>query len=102
MPAEKRLGLHDSQGGSPVEPPPKPDQNETGHVRRTPGFAMAFLVEGELLTQEEILRGKDSRRAHTEPEEAHHITQECQQRASDMQHMVEQARASCHDQGVLL
>ena len=29
-------------------------------------------------------------------------TQECQQRASDMQHMVEQARASCHGQGVLL
>ena len=73
-----------------------------GRVRRTPGFAVAFLVEGELLTQEEVFRGESSRRAHTEPEEAHSITQECQQRASELQHMVEQARASCHCQGVPL
>ena len=72
-----------------------------GSIRSTARFDMALLIEGKLLTQKEVCRCQHSRWTQVEPQAMDDIDQQCQQRASEMQHMVEQARALCHGQGVL-
>jgi diguanylate cyclase (GGDEF)-like protein/PAS domain S-box-containing protein len=61
MPPSKGGRLDNDQGWPPVEPPPQPDEGETGRVRRTPWLNVTFLVECELLTQEEVFCCKGRR-----------------------------------------
>jgi hypothetical protein len=58
MPAEKRCGLDHSQRLAPVEPASQPDEGDTGSIRGTARFEVAFLVERQLFTQKEIPRRK--------------------------------------------
>jgi hypothetical protein len=98
MPPGKRCGVHDGQCLPPVEPPPKPDEGQTGRVRRTPGFDIAFLVAAKLFAQKEVFCRESRRWAQAEPQEARGITQECPQETSKLPEVAEQARRSRHRQ----
>ena len=63
---------------------------------------MAFLIEGQLFAQKEVFRCQHRSWAQTEVKETDGIAQRCQQRASEIQHMMEQVRMSCHWQDVPL
>ena len=66
MPMEKGLGLDDSEDLAPIEPVTELDQRQAGRLGGTSWRLLAFLVEGELLTEKEILRRQ--RRAGTQAE----------------------------------
>jgi len=59
MPAEKGLRLDESEGLSPVEPAPEPDQGDPRRVGGTSGFDVALLIQGKLFAQEEVFRRED-------------------------------------------
>jgi hypothetical protein len=61
MPAEKRLGLHDSQSWPPVEPAPEPDEGETRGIGGMSGFDVALLIQRQLFPQKEIFCRKSHR-----------------------------------------
>src|SRR5262245_24746323 len=44
---------------SPVEPVREPDQGDPSRVGGTSGFDVAFLLQGQLCVQEEVLRCED-------------------------------------------
>ena len=54
MPAEKGLRLHNGQGFAPVKPAREPHQGETGSIRSTAWFDVAFLRQRQLFTQEQV------------------------------------------------
>jgi len=58
MPMEKGLGLNNSEDLAPIEPVTEPDQRKAGRLGGTSWRLLAFLVEGELLTEKEILRSQ--------------------------------------------
>jgi hypothetical protein len=96
MPAEKRYGLHDSQGVPPVEPPPKPDQDKTGRVRRTPWLDVVLLIQRELLAEKQILRCQLRRRVQPESEEAPGVDDKRQQCGRNRPGMTEEAWNPSH------
>jgi hypothetical protein len=102
MPADKDVWLHHGQRLTPVEPTAQPDQSEAGGVGSTPRCDLALLIAGKLFTQKEVFCCQPRRWTQTEPKEMDDIDQQHQQRISEMPHMVKQARASCHSQGVPL
>jgi hypothetical protein len=79
MPMEKGLGLNDSEDLAPIEPVTEPDQRKAGRCGSTSWRLLAFLVEGELLTEKEILCSQ--RRAGTQAEikETQAVVEEGQQ-----------------------
>ena len=102
MPAEKRRRLHNRQRLTPVEPAPKPEQGEAGGIRGAPWRDLAFLIEGELFAQKEILCGERHGGMQTETEEVYRIDQKSQQHACQLYQVMEQAWDSQHTQGTLL
>src|SRR5262249_8590307 len=87
---------------APVEPARQPEKGEAGHLGSTLGLDLAFLIQGQLLTQKEILRRECRRAAQTEAQKLQAITQECPKRAEDMKENAEPARTLCHSQHVPL
>ena len=77
-------------------------RDETGSIGGTSRCDVALLVEGKLFPQKEVFRCQHRSWTQTEAQETDDIDQQRQQRASEMQPMMEQARISCHCQGVPL
>jgi hypothetical protein len=102
MPAGKRGGLHNGQGLAPIKPATEPDEGETGGVGRTSWLDVTFLIQRELFTEKEVFGGQGSGWTEAEPQEAHPITQECQEDTGELYKVTEQARRSRHRQGILL
>ena len=76
---EKGLGLDDSENLAPIEPVPEPDQHKAGRFGGTSWRLLAFLVEGKLLTEKEILRSQRGAGTQAEPKETQAIVEEGQQ-----------------------
>jgi len=76
---EKGLGLDDSEDLTPIEPATEPDQRKAGRVGRTSWRLLAFLVEGELLTEKEILRRQRRAGTQAETKETQAVVEEGQQ-----------------------
>ena len=55
VPADEGSGRHDGQCVSPVEPATEPQQGQARWIGGPSGRDFAFLAEGELFAQEEIL-----------------------------------------------
>jgi hypothetical protein len=102
MPAEKRCGLDHSQRLAPVEPASQPDEGETGSIRGTARFDVAFLVESQLFTQKEIPRRKRGAWAQAKAQEPQRITEEPQQRICERYEVVGLTRELDHHQGLPL
>jgi hypothetical protein len=56
MPFDEGFRFDDHKRASPVEQPAETDHEETERRGRTLGSDLAFLKEGELLSEEKILR----------------------------------------------
>jgi hypothetical protein len=67
---DEGFGLYEGQGRSPIKPPAKPDQGDSCGIRRTPRLDMAFLIQRQLLAQEEILCRESRAGVQAEPEVA--------------------------------
>jgi hypothetical protein len=63
---------------------------------------MALLVVRKLFTQKEVFCCHGSGWAQTELQEAHNITQECQQYTGELHEVTEQVQRSRHREGILL
>ena len=102
MPADQRRRLNNGQRSPPVEPAGEPTQGHSGRVGGSPRFDVALLIQGELLAQKEVLRGKGGTWAQAQAEEAHHITEECEERACKPNEEAERVYESPHSQGIPL
>jgi hypothetical protein len=60
---------------------------------------VALLIQGQLLTQKEVLRGEGGTGAQAQEQETHRIHEEYQQRACEPDEEAEQAWESSHSQG---
>ncbi len=89
MPADEGGGLHHGQGVAPVKLAREPDQGTAGSLDGTARFNVVLLVEGQLLTQQEVFCCEYRRWTQTEAQETDDIDQQRQQRASETQYMVE-------------
>ena len=58
MPADDGLGLDDYEGSHPAAPCPRQQDPERSVDVRQPRSRIALLVEGELLTEREVLDGE--------------------------------------------
>ena len=58
MPTDEGLGRHEGQGVSPIEASAEPHERQAGWIVESARPDLAFLIEGELFAQEEILGGK--------------------------------------------
>ena len=58
MPTDEGFGRHDGQGVSRVEASAEPHEGQAGGIVESARPDFAFLIEGELFAQEEILGGK--------------------------------------------
>ena len=56
MPAEEGLGFDDGQCCAPIEEPGQSDHSQAGRWGSPSWFRFAFLKQGQLPAQEEILR----------------------------------------------
>src|SRR5215510_4704337 len=63
-------------------------------------FDVALMIEGQLLTQKEVLRGEGWAGAQAQEQEAPRINEEYHQRARKPDDEAEQARESSHSQGI--
>jgi hypothetical protein len=59
---------------------------------------LALLIQGQLLAQKAILRGKGRGWTQAQEQEAQGIKEKHQQHARERYEVAEQARASCHSQ----
>ena len=62
---------------------------KTGSIGGTSRFDVALLIQGQLFAQKEVFRCQHWSWAQTEAQETDDIDQQRQQRASEMQHMME-------------
>jgi hypothetical protein len=81
---------------APVEPASQPDEGETGSIRGTARFEVAFLVERQLFTQKEIPRRKHGAWAQAKAQEPQCITEEPQQRTCARSEVAELVCESDH------
>src|SRR5215813_14245095 len=79
MPLEKGLRLDDSEDLAPIEPVTEPDQHKAGRRGGTSWRLLAFLVEGELLTEKEILRSQRRAGTQAETQETQAVVEESHQ-----------------------
>ncbi len=56
MPTDQRRRLHDDDGLAPVEPASEPDQGHSSRLRGATWLDLAFLIQGQLFAQKEVLR----------------------------------------------
>jgi hypothetical protein len=63
------------------------------------GLTWRSWIQGQLLTQKEVLRGEGGTGAQAQEQEAHRIHEEYQQRVCEPDEEAEQAWASSHSQG---
>ena len=63
MPAGQGRRLNNGQRPPPVEPAGEPDQSHPGGIGGSSWFDVALLIQGQLLTQKEVLRGEGGTRA---------------------------------------
>ena len=99
MPADQGRRLNNGQRPPPVEPAAEPDQGHLGGVGGSSWFDVALLIQGQLLTQKEVLRGEGGTGAQAQEQETHRIHEEYQQRACEPDEEAEQAWESSHSQG---
>ena len=102
MPADQRRWLHDDDGLTPVEPAGEPDQGHSSRLRGTTWRDLAFLVEGQLFAQKEVLCRQGRTRAQAQAQEAPRIHEEHQRRACAGHEIAKQVRTSSHGQGIPL
>ena len=75
MPTDEGFGRHDGQGVSRVEASAEPHEGQAGGIVESARPDFAFLIEGELFAQEEILGGKRGLERKPGPEtKANHQT----------------------------
>jgi hypothetical protein len=98
MPADQRSWLDDDQSMALVQPAGKRARGDAGRMGSPFGFGLAFLVEGELFAQKEVLRREGVVWAQAEQQEARGIVQEHQQRGSELLQIAEQPSGLCHGQ----
>jgi hypothetical protein len=94
MPADQRSRLDNGQRPPPVEPEGEPAQGHPGGVGGSSWFDVALLVQGQLLTQKEVLCCEGGAGAQAQEQEAQRINEEYQQRACESDNEAEQARES--------
>ena len=91
VPGDQGLGLHHDQSVTPIEPAAQQHQRQAGRVVGPSGLDLAFLVKGELLTQEQILgrqRGLWSQTECQEPEAVAEDLQPAQAAVDDAHRLV--------------
>jgi hypothetical protein len=102
MPADQRGWLDEDQRMAPIEPAGEPGQDHPSCLRGTTWLDLAFLVEGQVFTQQEGLCRERRTGAQTQAQEAPRIHEEHQQHACEGNEVAEQARASNHGEGIPL
>ena len=81
VPAGQGRRLHDAQGLAPIKPAGEPGQSHPSCLRGTTWLGLAFLVEGQLFTQKEVLRREGRTGVQAQAQEAPCIHEEHQQHA---------------------
>jgi hypothetical protein len=66
LPSDEGPWLHYDQSVAPIEPAAEQHQCQPGRIVSTSGFDPAFLIERQLLAQEQILRRMRGSRAQAE------------------------------------
>ena len=56
MPPDQRRRFDDEQGGLPIEESRPEDQRDTSRIRESVRPDLMFLIEGQLLSEEEVFR----------------------------------------------
>src|SRR4051794_3430533 len=98
MPVDQRGWLHHGQRLSPIEPAGEPSQGHPSRLRGTMWLDLAFMVQGQLFAQKEVLSSEGRTGAQAQEQEAPPIHEERQQRAGEWYEVAEQARVSSHGQ----
>ncbi len=69
MPADQRLGFDYDQSLFPIAEPRPEDEGETGGVVQSSRLGLPLLIEGQLLSQEQVFRAEGRARSEHETEE---------------------------------
>jgi hypothetical protein len=89
---EERLRWHYGQSLPPIEAAPEPDPCKAGGIGGASWLSLAFLREGELLTEKEILRSKHRTGVQSQAEVTCAVEQEHLQRSSELPDVAEHVR----------
>jgi hypothetical protein len=100
MLADQRRWSGEDQRLAPIEPAGKPGQGHPSRLRGTTWLDLAFLVEGQLFAQKEVLCCPGRTGAQAQAWEAPRIHEEHPQRGCAGHEVAEQARASSHGGGI--